>query len=170
MGLVGQARAANPVSTIGYQGVGYYHQHVDSWFASVIAQGRNHKVGTFGSVEEAARARDRMWLHLGRERSLLNFPDEEHEPASPSEIRAEAHRAFKDGNVDCCKVTCRPLGRAGRVRQRRPGESKQGVCYSSEEQESVSQRESPMCVDLRPMPKWMSLVSRNVSSMENLLP
>lgn len=67
----------------------------DRWGCVVTAQGRDW-TAEFTSEEEAAIGRDRIWLHFGLARTLLNFPERQLEPASPQAVRDEQRRAFKE--------------------------------------------------------------------------
>lgn len=58
--------------------------------------GKTHHLGFFDSEEEAARARDRAALHLGRDPAKCNFPPEETEPASVEELKNDAWQRHKE--------------------------------------------------------------------------
>jgi len=59
------------------------------WRAVVVKDNRKAGVGSFDSERQAALVRDRLALHLGLSRALLNFPDRRTQPASVEELRRE---------------------------------------------------------------------------------
>lgn len=67
------------------------------WMAFVIIDTTCTPIGVFADEEKAAVARDRLWLHLGADPDLLNFPGRKLEPASLDQLRAEVHESFKEG-------------------------------------------------------------------------
>jgi len=90
-----------------YLGV-QWETDLQRWRAFVIINTTYTPIGVFTDEEEAAVARDRLWLHLGADPDLLNFPDRKLEPAGLQELRAEVREAYKAGTSSqytgvCCE-------------------------------------------------------------------
>jgi hypothetical protein len=78
-----------------YLGV-QWEQGLGKWRAFITRDATYVPIGAFADEEEAAEARDRVWLHMGGDPQLVNFPDRELEPASLEAMREEVRRAFKE--------------------------------------------------------------------------
>ena len=86
-------KANNKVSK--YAGI-YRDYKQNDWIGYVSYGGRTHFLGGFQKAEDAARARDRVALHLWGSDASLNFPEEELEPATIGEMRTLARSLKSD--------------------------------------------------------------------------
>jgi len=84
---------------------------LQKWRAFVSMDTTYTPIGVFADEEKAAVARDRLWLHLGADPDLLNFPGRKLEPASLDQLRAEVHESFKEGTSSQFTGVCFSAGK-----------------------------------------------------------
>lgn len=73
----------------GYRGVGSELRCKNRWYAKINVDGRRHRIGSFGTPEEAACAYDEAARRLHGPYARLNFPQPGERSVRPIEIVAE---------------------------------------------------------------------------------
>lgn len=100
---LGQRKQARGASRL--RGV-TFSKRQKKWSATARVNSVRESVAGFASDEDAAVAYDRLLLGLGGDRAKLNFPDQQHAPASGSELRAELHALRKSNLTSDFRGVC----------------------------------------------------------------